>query len=110
MSSYDSFMANDNGLHNAQISFLGRQEVPTSLRQVRGNDSPISWPCGGHKEPTPRVQSLVKALRSHMPQPKKQNIKKKQYCDKFSKDVLKNETTEDEMVAWHHWLNGHEFE
>ena len=21
-----------------------------------------------------------------------------------------NETTEDEMVEWHHWLNGHEFE
>ena len=21
-----------------------------------------------------------------------------------------NETTEDEMVGWHHWLNGHEFE
>ena len=19
-------------------------------------------------------------------------------------------TTEDEMIAWHHWLNGHEFE
>ena len=42
MSSYDSFMADDNGLHNAQISFLGRQEVPTSLRQVRDKDSPIS--------------------------------------------------------------------
>ena len=28
------------------------------------------------------------------------------------KDCMQEEkgTTEDEMVGWHHWLNGHEFE
>ena len=30
-----------------------------------------------------RVRSLVGELRSHMPQPKNQNIKQKQYCNKF---------------------------
>ena len=36
------------------------------------------------------VQSLVGELRSHMPWGQKnQNIKQKQYCNKFNKEVLK---------------------
>ena len=33
-----------------------------------------------------QVQPLVGELRSHMPHQKKQNIKQKQYCNKFNKD------------------------
>ena len=37
------------------------------------------------------VQSLVGELRSDMPRgPKNQNLKHKQYCNKFNKDFLKN--------------------
>ena len=36
------------------------------------------------------VRPLVKEVRSHMPHGPKTNIKKKQYCNKFNKDLKKN--------------------
>jgi len=37
-----------------------------------------------------QVQSLIRDLRFHMPwRPKIQNIKQKQYCNKFNKDLKK---------------------
>ena len=34
------------------------------------------------------VQSLVRKLRSHMPQHQKTKTKQKQYCNKFDKDLI----------------------
>ena len=33
-----------------------------------------------------RVRSLVGELKSHASRPKNQNVKQKQYCNKFNKD------------------------
>ena len=47
------------------------------------------------------VQALVRKLRSQGPQgPKKQNIKQKQYCNKFSKDKKRSTSrTADQYIG-----------
>ena len=97
--------------------FLGSPVVKTLLSNAEGAGTIPGW---GVK----------------IPRPKSQNMKEKQYFDKFSKDFYKSGShqekilkkikrifacvsppveekkwvTEDEMAGWHHQLNGHEFE
>ena len=56
-----------------------------------------------------RIDAEVEALRLWPPDAKSQLIRKDSDSGKDWRQEEKG-TTEDEMVGWHHQLNGHEFE
>ena len=95
-------------MRETQVRFLGRED-PLE-KEMAIHSSTLAWKIPRTEEPD-RLQSKgSQRVRHDWVTSLLQIHSSNHFKSDARKDWRKKGTTEDEMVVWHHWLSGHEFE